>query len=240
MAERAARPLVEITKLVITRGAVSIFDGLDLSVGPGTIHAIVGPNGAGKSTLVGAILGEVAFDGAITLRFSRSKRVGYVPQRFVIERTLPLTVRELVALGRQRRPTCFGVGRRVRAEVEAILASVGLAHVAERPAGGLSGGELQRVLLASAAEPAPELLVLDEPATGLDVASSQVLEAKLVELRARGETTVLVVSHDLEQVERIADRVTVIDRGVVADGAPRDVLAAAKTRVWPARSQEAR
>ena len=221
--------LLAIGDLVVRRQREALLDGVGLEVRRNTIHALVGPNGAGKSTLLAAVLGMIPFEGRIVMSPSWSGTIGYVPQTFAVDPTLPVTVREFLALTRQRRPVCFGLSRRATQDVARLLERVGLPGLERRPLAVLSGGELRRVLLAHALEPEPELLLLDEPNAGLDEAAQGMLERILKGLRESGRTTVLMVSHDLDQVRRLADRVTVLDRRVVAEGTP-DILRAAELR----------
>lgn len=217
-------PVLEVAGLVVDRDGRRVLDGVSLEVEPGSLHFLVGPNGAGKSTLLQAVLGLLDFDGRITLRWRGSGRLGLVPQSFAVDRTLPITAGEFLALSRQRRPVCLGIGRRVRGRVEALLASVGLEGAFRRPMDALSGGELRRVLLANALDPVPELLLLDEPGAGLDEIATERLEQKLTSLARDAGTGILVVSHDLRQARRLADRVTVIDRVVRRSGPPAEAL----------------
>ena len=207
--EGAPPPLLELKDVEVVRDGAVLLRGVGMEVQPGTIHALAGPNGAGKSTLLGAILGALPFQGTIRFHFRGTGRIAVVPQRFHVDRTLPLSVLDFLALSRSRRPACLGAGARVRREVAALLGRVGLAGFERRALSALSGGEAQRVLLANALEPAPELLVLDEPTTGLDRDAQEWLEKTLGELRAQG-VTVLMVSHDADQVGRLADRVTTL------------------------------
>jgi zinc transport system ATP-binding protein len=216
-------PAVEVRSLRVERDGQPVLEDVSLSVAPGTLHVLAGPNGAGKSTLLAALLGQVPFSGTVRLRLAGDGPVAFVPQRFHVDRTLPVSVLDFLALSRTRRPACLGIGRAVRDTARRLLDRVGLAGFERRGLGALSGGELQRVLLANALEPTPALLLLDEPATGLDEASRHRLEAELLGLKAAGVTTVMV-SHDYEQARRIADRVTLLDRTVAGDGAPGDVL----------------
>jgi zinc transport system ATP-binding protein len=219
-----APPLLEVRDLTVRRGRTVLLDRVSLTLAPASITVLVGPNGAGKSTLVAAILGEIEFAGRIRLHWRDGGRVGYVPQRFAVDPTLPLTAGEFLALSRQRRPVCFGLSRATRARVDALLVAAGLAGMATRSLGSLSGGELQRLLLAHAMDPMPELLVLDEPATGLDDAAVRQLEARLLAARAASGVTVLMVSHDLGHVRRVADLVVVLDRSVMRSGRPEQTL----------------
>jgi zinc transport system ATP-binding protein len=202
------KPLVEIKDVRVRRDAVVVLDTLSMEVAAGSLHALVGQNGAGKSTLFSALLGFTDFDGSIRFHYRGNGRIGYVPQRFAVDRTLPLTVAEFLTLHRRRRPVCLGLGAAALRKADALLETVGLQGYARRPLHALSGGELQRVLLANALDPLPELLLLDEPATGLDQASIARFEQILVAL----ETTVLMISHDLEQARRIADQITTLGR----------------------------
>jgi zinc transport system ATP-binding protein len=215
---------IELDHVSVRREHRVVVDDLSLAVTAGTVHALVGPNGAGKSTVLAAVLGQVAFAGSIRMHFRRGGRIGYVPQTFVADRTLPITIAEFLALARQRWPVCLGITRAARTRIEAILERIGLAGMAHRRLGELSGGELRRVLIGNAIEPAPELLLCDEPATGLDPDAVGQLDRELAALRDDHGTTVLIVSHDRAQVRRIANRVTVLD-GKVRTGPPEEMLA---------------
>ncbi len=220
-----ASPLLEIEHLTICRQREALLDDVSLRVRRGSLHAIVGPNGAGKSTLLSALLGEIAFTGRIVINWTESGVAGYVPQSFAVDPTLPVTVEDFLALTRQRRPVCLGIKASTRRQVGRLLERVGLAGLERRPLAVLSGGELRRVLLAHALDPEPELLVLDEPSSGLDESAARWLEETLLGIKRAGQTTVLMVSHDLEQVRRLADRVTVLDRHLVAEGSPDEMAA---------------
>ena len=199
-------PLIEISGLTLRPARETLLSNFSLGVERGTLHVLVGPNGAGKTTLLSAILGLVPFEGQIVAHWMGRGRIAYVPQQFHVDRTLPLTVADFLALTRQRRPVCLGVASDARTRIVRLLNHVGLGGFEDRAMSVLSGGELRRVLLANALDPLPELLILDEPATGLDAASARWFEETLQSLK--GEITVLMVSHDSEQVRRIADRVT--------------------------------
>ncbi len=220
----ATPPLLEIDALTVRRDRRPLLSEVSLAVASGSIHLLVGPNGAGKSTLFKAVLGMIDFTGQIRFHWRGGGRIGYLPQAFAVDRTLPLTVAEFLALPRQRRPVCLGVGRRQRKHTEELLAAVELAGFGRRPLWTLSGGELQRVLLANAIDPAPELLLLDEPASGLDETAVHRFEAVLLDLKRASGTSVLMVSHDLAQVRRLADRVTLLDTVVRGSGAAAKVL----------------
>ena len=222
--DAADPPLLDVGRLTVRRHREALLDEVSFTVARGALHVIVGPNGAGKSTLLAAVLGQAPFEGRVVLNWRGSGAVGYVPQAFAVDPTLPVTVEDFLALTRQRRPVCFGIAAGTRRRVAGLLDRVGLAELAHRPLAVLSGGELRRVLLAHALDPEPELLILDEPANGLDEAAGLWFERTLTAMKKEGRTTIVMVSHDFDQVRRVADRVTRLDRRVVAEGTPDEVL----------------
>jgi zinc transport system ATP-binding protein len=162
--------------------------------------------------------------GRISIQWQGSQVVGYVPQSLDFDKSLPITVLDFLAMTTQRRPVFLGVSRGRRAEIERVLERLGLSGKLNAKLGSLSGGERQRVLLAQALIPEPALLVLDEPTTGLDVAGRGILERTIIEFVQAGGTAVWI-NHDIAQVNEIADALTYIDRRVLLDGEPREVLA---------------
>jgi len=200
--------VLEISGLTLRPARETLLANFSLAVARGTIHAIVGPNGAGKTTLLSAILGLIPFEGRIVAHWAGRGRIAYVPQQFQVDRTLPVTVGDFLALTRQSFPVCVGITNATRSRISRLLERVGLGGIEKRELSVLSGGELRRVLLANALDPLPELLILDEPAGGLDASSVRWLDETLLSLK--NEITVLMVSHDSEQVRRVADHVTVL------------------------------
>jgi zinc transport system ATP-binding protein len=207
--------LLEIDALSVRRGHEALLEDVTLRVRRGSIHVVMGVNGAGKSTLLSAVLGQIAFEGRIAMNWAGPGTIGYVPQTFAVDPTLPVTVADFLALTRQRLPVCFGVTRAARLAIAGLLARVGLPGLESRPLAVLSGGELRRVLLAHALDPEPELLILDEPSAGLDDAAIAILNDTLLALKRSGRTTVLMVTHDLEQVRGAVDEVTLLERRTV-------------------------
>lgn len=199
---------IDLQGVTIKREGRTVVDKANLQITQGTIHVIVGPNGAGKSTLLSAILGQIAFTGKVDMTFRSSGLVGFVPQTFTADRTMPITCAEFLAIARQRRPVCFGITKPAAERIAKLLARVGLGGFEQRRIGELSGGELRRVLIANAIEPPPEVLLCDEPAAGLDPAAAEELDKLLLSLRDEHGTTIVLISHDRDQVKRIADRVT--------------------------------
>jgi len=207
-----AAALISARALSLARAGRTILQGVDIDIGAGEIVTLIGPNGGGKTTLVRVLLGIVAPDQGATRR-KGGLIVGYVPQRLEIERAIPLTSARFVALGQRTEP----------AKIAAALAEVGAVGLADRQLGELSGGELQRVMLARALSRSPGLLVLDEPARGVDYAGEAELYALIGRLRAVRKFGVLLVSHDLHVVMGQSDRVICLNRHVCCSGVPQSV-----------------
>ena len=206
---------------------VSILDAVTATVPRGGCTAVVGPNGAGKTTLLMALLGQVPVQGEVRiapLPDGRAPRIGYVPQRLQFDRGLPLTVGDFLVMGMQRSPLWWGIRSRHRTAARELLRAVRAESLERRRLGALSGGERQRVLLALALQRDPDLLVLDEPAAGVDVQGGYLFCELLERLRRERGFTELMVSHDLGTVAFHATHVILLNRRAVAEGPPGDVL----------------
>ena len=159
---------IEIKNLSLNLGNTHILNNINLLIKRGEINCIVGPNGGGKTSLILCILGQVPYDGEIYLEYEENKKIGYVPQFIEFERSLPITVEDFLMLCYQRTPAFLGVTKKNKSYFDEILTEVGLQDKRKRLLGNLSGGELQRLLLAQAINPRPNLLILDEPFSGID------------------------------------------------------------------------
>jgi zinc transport system ATP-binding protein len=204
--------LIRLNNVSVTRSGQSVLDNIALSVSPGEIVTLIGPNGAGKTTLVRAVLGLLKPDSGEVWRKPKL-RVGYMPQKLHVDATLPLSVLRFLRL-------VPGVDRDTAL---AALVEVGAEKVIDSPLQGISGGEMQRVLLARALLREPELLVLDEPVQGVDVAGQAELYALITQLRNRHQCGVLMVSHDLHLVMSTTDQVVCLNRHVCCSGHPEQV-----------------
>ncbi|NGO67643.1 metal ABC transporter ATP-binding protein [Streptomyces boncukensis] len=214
-------PVIALRGATAALGARQVLRGIDLTVRRGETVALLGANGSGKSTTVRAVLnqvpltgGELELFGTPLARFSAWQRIGYVPQRSTAASGVPATVREVVASGRLGRRRFRPLGREDRAAVRGALELVGLAPLAREPVDALSGGQHQRVLIARALAGEPELLVMDEPLAGVDLASQRVLAHTLREQVARG-CSVLLVLHELGPLAPLIDRAVVLRDGRV-------------------------
>lgn len=220
--------MIEVRDVTILRNDLVVLDSVSLDVQRGEFTAIVGPNGSGKTTLIKAILGLIKPDrGTISVfgtpvdRLGEQKsKVGYVPQIFDIDLNFPITVFETVLMGTYGR---IGVGRRPRPEdraaAMAALEKVGVVDLKDRSLARLSGGQRQRVFIARALANSPELLVLDEPTTGVDVATTGSLYSLLRLLKEEGVTIVLV-SHDIGVVAAYIDTIACLNVSLVAHCRP--------------------
>jgi zinc transport system ATP-binding protein len=190
----------------------AILDRVDLTVSRGEIVTVIGLNGAGKSTLVRALLGLIRPTAGRILR-QPGLRVGYSPQHLHLDATLPLSVARFLTLG----------GRAPRPRLQELLTEVGVADVLDSQVADISGGELHRVLLARALLRKPDLLVLDEPLAGVDVAGQSELYHLIADIRDRYACGVLMVSHDLHVVMAATDKVVCINHHVCCTGRPESV-----------------
>lgn len=225
-------PLISVRGLTVELGGQLILRDLHATIARGKITALIGKNGSGKTTFLRAILGEVPYRGQIKFHCGHDhsqpqpRHIGYVPQKLNIDAKLPITVRDLLALALQRRPIFLGIPRSTQAKLLAVLESVNASpSLLDRPIEKISGGELQRVLLGLAIQPCPELLLLDEPAAGIDFQSAEAFNQTIVRLNREHGVTVLLVSHDLSVVSRHADEVLCLEGGVIkCHGSPREIL----------------
>ncbi|MDQ7799007.1 MAG: metal ABC transporter ATP-binding protein [Candidatus Edwardsbacteria bacterium] len=219
----------KLVKLGVAFGQNRILEDVNLHVHCGQFTAVIGPNGAGKTTLLKAILGEVPHTGHVHFIDSAGQRpdrplLGYVPQKLEFDATAPVSVGDLFAGAAGRRPVWLGIGGNGRSRAREVLDTVQAGHLLDRKLGQLSGGELQRVLLAMAITPVPNLLLLDEPVSGVDLAGIELFYQMVSQLRRNYHLSIILVSHDLATVAQFADRIVFLNRTVIADGTPREVL----------------
>ncbi len=219
---------LRIQDIRVKIGSNTILEDTSLHVHCGEMVALIGPNGAGKSTLLKAILGQQEYEGtiafSITGQRNRKAKIGYVPQSPAFDPGDPLSVADLFACCMSKRPAFWGVSSAMRQKVLDCLSRVHGEYLIDKRIGTLSGGELQRVLLALALEPLPNILILDEPLSGVDVEGMETLMDMLDELRQTYDLSILMTTHDFGMLPRYADQVVLIDHKVVAQGTPAEVL----------------
>ena len=219
---------LRVENVSVQIGSDSILSNVNLHVHCGEMVALIGPNGAGKSTFLKAILGQREFSGTIAFsepgQRSHKPRIGYVPQSPAFDPSDPVSVADLFACCMSKRPAFFGLGKGMRQLALECLERVHGEELMNKRVGTLSGGELQRVLLALALEPMPNILILDEPLSGVDVEGMQTLMDMLDEIRKTYDLSILMTTHDFSMLERYADQVVLIDHAVKIQGTPEVVL----------------
>jgi len=219
----------DIKNLTVIKGQKTIIHDINLHMHCGELTAIIGPNGGGKSTLLKAIIGENAYRGEISFHDRAGKRrgkpqVGYVPQRWDFDPGAPVSVADLFFTLQNKKPVWLFSSRKMRARIAESLARVQAEHLIDRKVGQLSGGEMQRVLLALAMEPVPELLLLDEPVSGVDYKGRELFYQIVSDFRRQYDLSILMVSHDLDLMRHFADRLVLLNGTILCQGHPEQVL----------------
>ena len=214
-------PAIFTEDVSVFYGEHRVVENISFSIERGEIAAIVGPNGSGKTTLMKAVLGLVPSRGEILVLGQHLHdvrlRVGYVPQRFTFDRDFPITVEEFLHLA--KRQQCSN------SRINTIIKEVGLTPlVLRKRLGNLSGGQLQRVLIAQAIINDPAVLFLDEPSTGIDVVGETAIHDVIEHLNKEHGTTVLMVSHDISMISTLVDKVLCLNKKLLCSGPPRKSL----------------
>lgn len=221
---------LELQHLSVRRGGELILDDISFTLHCGEIVALIGPNGGGKSTLLKALSGEWPYQGSIVASNGLGQilprpSIGYMPQHLAFDRHAPLTVADLLGAHHSRWPVFLGVRRSTQAQLAELLDLVEARHLLHRQLGQLSGGELQRVTLAFALDPVPDILLLDEPVSALDEKGKTQFYQLVRELQNRYDLLTLIVSHDLEVIGSFADRLIYLNQRILSSGSSSDLLA---------------
>ena len=221
---------LKLQNVSVRIGSDDILKDVTMHVHCGELVALIGPNGAGKSTILKAILGQREYEGMITfsapgMRHRKMPRIGYVPQSPAFDPGDPMSVADLFACCMSKRPAFLGLSAAMEDKVLECLERVHGEDLIHKRVGTLSGGELQRVLLALALEPLPNILILDEPLSGVDVEGMSNLMDMLDEIRKKYDLSILMTTHDFGMLERYANQVFLIDHALLCQGTPEQVLA---------------
>lgn len=225
------KPLVSIHNMQVTLGGVEILKGVSADLQRGKITSVIGLNGCGKTTLLRALVKEIPYTGEVKFHcghdhtHAQPDHIGYVPQKLLIEANLPITVADLLALALQKRPLFFGIRKDIRDQMVEMLRVVNMPpDLLEKPVSEISGGQRQRVLLALALHPKPELLLLDEPAAGIDFQDITKIYDLLARINEESGVTILLVSHDLSVVSKHTHHVLCMQDGQIkCQGGPQDI-----------------
>ena len=216
------KPLLTVTNLKVKFDHHMVLNNISFEVGQDETLAVIGPNGAGKSVLFRALLGLIPYEGKI--EWAAGTKIGYVPQKLAIEQDMPLTTTEF-----------FSLKEKDKSKIEHVLAAVGFEenkphkghlreHILGKRIGALSGGEFQRVLIAFALLGAPDVLLFDEPTSGIDVSGEETIYGLLHRLQQKEKLTILLISHELQVVYRYADNVICLNKEKLCFGPPTEVL----------------
>ncbi len=212
--------VVEVKDLAVRIESQEIIEKISFTLKRNSISMMIGPNGSGKTTLIRAVMGLIPLeDGSVRLFGKKPaqfrERIGYVPQRFYVDDDFPITVEEFLSL------TAEVKGGRGMARA---LKEVGMERTEQKQLSQLSGGQLQRVLIARALLGKPLLLVLDEPVSSIDVVGSKSIYEHLDFIRRRYDVTIIIISHEMDLVSRYADQVLCINKHLMCSGAPKEVF----------------
>lgn len=216
--------ILTVENLSVTFSGQKVLENINFHAAKGDVLAVIGPNGAGKSVLFRTLLGLIPYTGEIS--WHKDVRLGYVPQKSFIEHGFPLTVKEFLSLKTKSEQ-----------EIIRVLSSVGIGktdhehephhlqhHILNRRIGVLSGGEFQRVLIAWALIDHPNVLLFDEPTSGIDIGGEETIYNLLSELQKKQDLTIILISHDLNVVYKYANNVICINKRQICFGEPHTVL----------------
>jgi zinc transport system ATP-binding protein len=220
---------IQMKNIGVRDGAQTIIENINLHIHCGKITVIIGKNGAGKSTLIKAILGEIKHEGEIKFTDLKNNslqhlNIGYVPQHINIEKNTPMSVYDLFAGYISRSPVFLRKNPKVYQKIQEQLAIFEAQDLIDKQACDLSGGELQRVLLSIAITPVPNLLMLDEPVSGIDQNGMELFYSNIAKLKKEYDLAMIIVSHDFEFVRKYADHVILLDKTIIKEGEPSEVL----------------
>lgn len=220
---------IKVDSIGVKKGGEILLSDVSFHLHCGELTALIGVNGAGKTTLVKSILGEIHHEGSVSFESHNGEKIsnitiGYVPQHLDFDRSAPVSVEDFLLVGRTNSPVCFFKNKKLKKEIDEALEIVGCKELKGRSLGSLSGGELQRVMLANALYPLPELLLLDEPVSGVDAAGSEKFYEVIRDLKQNYHMAIAMVSHDLGIVRDFADKVVLINKSVLKSGKAEDVF----------------
>lgn len=220
---------IKIKHLSVHFGEQTVLEDVNLHVHCGSLNAIIGKNGAGKSTLVRAILKDVPTEGSIEFRDTKNGsmqklKIGYVPQNINIEKNTPVSVYDLIASFQYHYPVFLPKSKRIYNKIKNDLEIFEAVDLIDKQVCNLSGGQLQRVLLAMAIAERPNLLLLDEPVSGIDQNGMEIFYKTMDYLKKNYDLAIILISHDLDYVQRYADHVVLLDQTILKQGTVDEVF----------------
>lgn len=223
---------IKVNHLGVQFGDQVILEDINLHIHCGSINAIIGENGAGKSTLIRAMLNDIPHTGKIEFKDRengrlRKLKIGYVPQSINIEKNTPVSVYDLIASYQSRFPVFLAKSRKTEEKIRQALDVFEAGEFMDRQVCNLSGGQLQRVLLAMAVMDEPNLLLLDEPVSGVDQNGMELFYRTMQYLKENFDLAIILISHDLDYVAKYADKVILLDKTILKEGSAKDVYESA-------------
>jgi len=226
---------IKINHLGVTIGKQEILKDISLHIHCGSLNAVIGRNGAGKSTLIRAILGDIPHTGNIEFKDRENGqiqklKIGYVPQSMNVEKQTPVSVYDMMAAYQSNVPVFFMRGKKIRQNILEHLEIFEAEYLLDKQVCNLSGGELQRVLLSMALMNSPNLLLLDEPVSGMDQNGMELFYKTIYNLKEHYDLAVILISHDLDYVRKYADKVILLDQSIQKQGSAREVFASSEFR----------
>ena len=220
---------ISVKDIGVKKGKDILLSSVSFELFCGQLTALIGVNGAGKTTLLKSILNEIKHDGTVSFHAHHGEKIenitiGYVPQHLDFDRSAPISVEDFMLIGRTNLPICFKKDKKQSKAIDEALEMVGCLELKKKMLGVLSGGEIQRVMLASALYPLPELLILDEPVSGVDMKGSEKFYEVIKNLKTNYHIAIAMVSHDLGIVKEYADNVILINKSVLKSGSAEEVF----------------
>ena len=220
---------ISVKDVGVKKGKDVLLSSVSFDLFCGQLTALIGVNGAGKTTLLKSILNEIKHDGTVTFESHHGEKIenitiGYVPQHLDFDRSAPVSVEDFMMISRTKLPVCFKKDKKHIKSIDEALDMVGCLSLKNKTLGVLSGGEIQRVMLASALYPLPELLILDEPVSGVDLKGSEKFYEVIADLKKNYHIAIAMVSHDLGIVKEYADNVILINKSVLKSGNAEEVF----------------
>lgn len=223
ISEKECKCEIKINNLSVKVNNEYIINNINLDVHHSEILALIGKNGAGKTTLLKAIMNRIPYTGNIVFINSKGgkikrPKIGYVPQRLIFDKSTPVTVLDLFSINMGRLPVWLGCTDKTKSKAREMLMKVGASEHINKSLGSLSGGELQRVLLAFALYPVPDILLLDEPVSAVDRKGINTFYDIILSMRQEYHMPIILVSHDLGHVKKYANNVVLMDKTIIATG----------------------
>ncbi len=220
---------ISVKDIGVKKGKDILLNNVSFDLFCGQLTVLIGVNGAGKTTLLKSILNEIKHEGSVSFESHHGDKIenitiGYVPQHLDFDRSMPISVEDFMLLGRKSAPVCFMKNKKLLKSIDEALEKVGCADLKHKTLGVLSGGEIQRVMLANALFPQPELLILDEPFSGVDLKGSEKFYEVIDDLKKNYHIAIAMVSHDLGIVKEYADNVILINKSVLKSGSADEVF----------------